>query len=73
MIQTSARQLNVLLGDILDLSRLESCGPELVSEPVSPVELMHQVLSLFAARAAEKGLGLEAAMDAPSGLVILGD
>ena len=73
VIQTSARQLNVLLGDILDLSRLESCGPELVSEPVSPVELMHQVLSLFAARAAEKGLGLEAAMDAPSGLVILGD
>ncbi|HHQ4930585.1 TPA: ATP-binding protein [Aeromonas hydrophila] len=55
----SAKDLLTLIGDILDISKIESGRLELVPEPHDIVTLTHSVVAVFAALAREKRLRLE--------------
>jgi signal transduction histidine kinase len=57
-IQQGAQRLVSLVGEILDLSRLEAGQLELVSEPVDLAEIVAQVRQDVAPQAATKGLAL---------------
>jgi PAS domain S-box-containing protein len=57
-IQQGAQRLVALVGEILDLSRLEAGQLELVSEPVDLAEIVRQVRQDVAPQAAAKGLAL---------------
>jgi len=58
VIRTSGALLNSLLTDLLDLARVEAGAAELRPEPTALGELAHAVSSLYAARAAQKGVAL---------------
>ncbi len=73
IVETSARTLQVLLGDLLDISKIESGLLELQPDVMNPVEVGHQVASLFRALAAEKGLDFTLEMDAGCSQPVLGD
>ena len=72
-IRNSAESLMGVLNDVLDFSKIESGGLSLEEVPFDPVVLGTQVVELFAAIAAERGLALEfsAAEDVPRS--VLGD
>jgi signal transduction histidine kinase len=55
-IEASARTLNVLLSDVLDIARIEAGRIELEAVPFSPAECIRHVRDLFAPAAADKGL-----------------
>jgi PAS domain S-box-containing protein len=57
------RDLLAIVNDILDISRIEAGMLRLDRVPFRPAEVVHGVLDLFAATAAEKGIGLAAAID----------
>jgi PAS domain S-box-containing protein len=57
------QDLLAIVNDILDISRIEAGMLRLDSVPFRPAEVVHDVLDLFAATAAEKGIGLGAAID----------
>ncbi len=59
----SARHLERLLDDILDLSRLESGALSLAPGPVSLAALLREVQTLMQPAAAAKGLALHAELD----------
>jgi signal transduction histidine kinase/CheY-like chemotaxis protein len=59
----SARHLERLLDDILDLSKLESGALSLVPGPVSLTALLREVQTLLQPAAAAKGLALHAELD----------
>lgn len=59
----SADAMIDLVGDILDLDRIESGRMQLAPRPVDLAALLRESLELFAARAREKGLALE--LDCP--------
>ncbi len=59
IIERSGRGLLAIVNDILDFSKIEAGRMELESITISPVEVAEEVAQLFAARAAEKGIGLE--------------
>jgi signal transduction histidine kinase/NO-binding membrane sensor protein with MHYT domain/ActR/RegA family two-component response regulator len=58
VIRTSGALLNSLLTDLLDLARVEAGAAELRPEPTDLGDLAHAVSSLYAARAAQKGVTL---------------
>jgi signal transduction histidine kinase/CheY-like chemotaxis protein len=58
-IVSSAQDLNALLSDVLDLSRLEARKLELSLGPVSVSEIARECVSLFDSVARDKGLALE--------------
>lgn len=58
-IRTSADHLVHLIGDVLDLSRMEQGKLVLAKTPFHPVEQMHAVHSILQQSAREKGLALE--------------
>jgi len=70
-LKNSAESLLSLLGDILDISRIEAGKMELHYAPLDLHQLVHQVARLFDARAKEKGLSLqvEIAEGVPSYLI----
>ncbi len=72
-LKSSAESLLSLLGDILDISRIEEGKLSLHYAPFDLRQVVYQVAQLFAARAREKGLQLhvDIANDVPSQL--LGD
>ena len=55
----SADAMIDLVGDILDLDRIESGRMQLAPRPVDLAALLRESLELFAARAREKGLALQ--------------
>ncbi|MEJ5252139.1 MAG: response regulator [Chthonomonadetes bacterium] len=57
-LKSSAESLLSLLGDILDISRIEEGKMSLYYAPFDLRQMVHQVAQLFAARAREKGLRL---------------
>jgi PAS domain S-box-containing protein len=67
IIETSAKTLETLLSDILDLARVEEGRMELRSEPFDLGESVNACAALFEAAAREKGVALEVAI-APDAL-----
>lgn len=57
-VTTSATALLALIEDLLDYSRIESGRLDLEPQPVSPRELVENVVELVAARAHDKGIGI---------------
>ncbi len=64
-IRSNGRYLLEIINDILDLSKIESGGLEVERIPCSPLEILHEVRGLMAARAAEKKLGFVVEVDGP--------
>jgi signal transduction histidine kinase/CheY-like chemotaxis protein len=58
-IISSARDLNALLSDVLDLSRLEANKVELSLAPTAVTGLARECVELFASVASDRGLALE--------------
>ncbi|RBP37377.1 signal transduction histidine kinase [Roseimicrobium gellanilyticum] len=58
MIRTSGESLLHLINDILDFSKLESAKMELERMPVNMEKLFQESMSIFAYKAAEKGIEL---------------
>lgn len=57
-LRNSARYLNTLIGEILDLSRMEANGSQLELAPNNIAELLMEAQSMIRLPAAEKGLDL---------------
>ncbi len=57
VILNSGRTLNVLLSDILDLSKIEAGGLELADEPLDLREAVTAAVAVFEAVAQDKGIG----------------
>ena len=53
---TSAETLLTIIGDVLDVSKIEAGKMELEERPFSPAEVVNTVVRLFAARAEGKGI-----------------
>jgi len=72
-ITNEGARLKSLINDVLDLTKMEKGHLELERLPLAPVEIAHDVLRLFSARAKEKNveLRLEAHLAGP--LLVTGD
>lgn len=70
---SSAHDLNALLSDVLDLSRLEAGKLELSPTPISVSGMAHECVGLFETIAQDKGLALELELCAIAHDVVLGD
>ncbi len=73
VIARNGRHLLRLLGDILDLSTLESGRLRVERRPCSPAALVDDLVSRLRPLAAEKGLSLELGADGPVPLAIRTD
>jgi signal transduction histidine kinase/ActR/RegA family two-component response regulator len=73
VIRESGVALEALLGDILDLARVESGEVRLNPAPVAVADACAAVAALFADRAAAKGLTLETRIDPSAQVVVLAD
>ena len=62
LIETSGRALQALLGDILDLAKLDAGRIEIRQQPFDLPRMVEDTFSLFRPSALEKGLSLELAM-----------
>ena len=58
-IRSSGKTLLALINDLLDLSKIEAGKMSLEYEPISPGDLIHDMLNIFQVRCDEKGIGLE--------------
>ncbi|MEM7053873.1 MAG: ATP-binding protein [Pseudomonadota bacterium] len=72
-MRTSGDQLQRILNDILDLSRIEADRIELHEEPFELVELLEQAVELHAANASVNGLDLRLQMASDLPIIALGD
>ncbi len=72
-LKGSAESLLALLGDILDITQIESGKMHLHYAPFDLRATVHQVAQLFSARAKEKGLSLETAIADTLPRYLLGD
>ncbi|MCA8996281.1 MAG: PAS domain S-box protein [Planctomycetaceae bacterium] len=59
-ILSSGRHLLTLIDDVLDLSKIETGNFQLAREPVSPHQIISEVMSILRVRAQEKCVSLEA-------------
>ena len=73
VIVASGKTLLAIINDILDLSKIEAGHVTLESIPLNPVEAIDSVVSLFADRAAEKGLQLTANVSSDIPPTLAGD
>jgi signal transduction histidine kinase/ActR/RegA family two-component response regulator len=71
--QASARQLMAVIGDILDMSKLEAGRVELECVPFALGPLLRRAVATFAAAATAKGVRLELAMEPAAEGWFLGD
>lgn len=69
----SCRRLTRLLGDILDLSRIEADKLDLVEEPFDPWETLGSVEQLFEPAARQKGVRLRVVVDPALPHLVRGD
>jgi signal transduction histidine kinase/ActR/RegA family two-component response regulator len=72
-IEASARTLNALMCDVLDLAKIESGRLELDPQPFDPAEALRHVHRLFVASAAEKRLMLDWDVDGSVTGLVTGD
>lgn len=71
--QQSSRQLETILGDVLDLARIESGQISLRPERVVLAEIVKAAMEITALRADEKGLRVSADIDAAVPRAVLAD
>ncbi|MEE4639056.1 MAG: ATP-binding protein [Wenzhouxiangella sp.] len=72
-LRTSGRQLQRIIDDVLDISRIEAGRLELLNEVFETVPLLEQVVDLHAPAAASRGLGLRLRTSARFPLLAFGD
>jgi signal transduction histidine kinase/ActR/RegA family two-component response regulator len=73
VISMSAKNLQALISDVLDLAKIEAAQIDLQSDVLAPAIVARSVSALFAAACAEKGLSLDLDVDAESENGILAD
>ncbi|MFW5816120.1 MAG: ATP-binding protein, partial [Wenzhouxiangella sp.] len=72
-LSASGRQLQRIIDDVLDISRIEAGRLELLNEPFEIVSLLEQVVDLHAPSAAAKGLELRLRISARFPVLAFGD
>jgi signal transduction histidine kinase/ActR/RegA family two-component response regulator len=72
-MRSSAESLRDLLGDILDLSKIEAGHMAIERVPLDPTQLLRDVESLFHPVALSKGLALSFRIDHPEGMDVNND
>ena len=72
-LKASAENLRRLVGDILDLSKIEAERVAIEFAPFSPSAVVDEVVALFGPVASAKGVGLSARWLSPRPAAILGD
>ena len=70
IIQSSARHLLSLIGDILDLAKIEAGKVELHLEPVNVAEVVNEVCDSLRSLAAQKHLGCDVALPGRDPIVV---
>ncbi|MFB9329220.1 PAS domain S-box protein [Paenibacillus aurantiacus] len=73
MIRQSSDALMRIINEILDFSKIEAGKMELLDEPLSIREVVESAASLFAPRAAERGIGLDWRFDERIPSLVIGD
>jgi len=73
IIRRNGERLLGLINDILDLSKIEAGRMELARVPCSPVQIVHEAVSLMRVKAIEKGLSLDTRYEFPLPEMILSD
>jgi PAS domain S-box-containing protein len=73
IVRASGRHLQVLINDVLEMSKIESCRPELVESPFDPWVMLVEIERMFAAEAAEKDIELTVARASKLPPWLLGD
>ena len=73
VMHASGEHLLTLIGDILDLSKIEAQKLALVEAPFSPVRLLEQVMDITRPRANQKGLELRLELATPLPAWVRGD
>ena len=73
LVQTSARTLERLLSDVLDLARIEAGRLSLSPEPFRPSTVIRDVVALHRAAADEKGVALHVVLAAEADGLMVGD
>ncbi len=72
-ITSEGTRLTGLINDILDLTKIEEGRFVLERLPIAPVEIAHEVLRLFGARASQKGIDLRFEAQVVGSLLVTGD
>lgn len=72
-LRASGKQLQRIIDDVLDISRIEAGRLELLNEPFETVSLLEQVVDLHAPSAAAKGLDLRLRISAGFPVLAFGD
>jgi PAS domain S-box-containing protein len=73
LIATSARALEALLTDILDLARIEAGRMDILDEPFDLMAMVRSVAALFAASAESKGLSFHLQVPEAPPPIVAGD
>lgn len=73
VMHASGEHLLTLIGDILDLSKIEAQRMTLALAPLSPFTLLEQVMDITRPRAGQKGLDLQLELVTPLPLWVRGD
>ena len=73
LLRESARALELVINDVLDYSRIESADLRFDSAPLSPRQLLEQVVEMRRPAARARGLALSLAIDASVPSWLLGD
>jgi len=73
VIRRNGEHLLELIGDILNLSKVEAGKMEIERVPCSPVQVVEEVVSFMRVRAVEKGLSMDARYEFPLPETILSD
>ena len=73
VIEASARTLEVLLSDVLDLARIESGKVEMAAEPFDLDAALRTTAALFEPRAAGKGLRFKSTISPAAQTLVVGD
>lgn len=73
VMQASGEHLMTLIGDILDLSKIEAQKLEIINAPFALGKLLEQVIDIIRPRAQQKGLELRLEADASLPLWMVGD
>ena len=73
LLRESARALELVINDVLDYSRIESADLRFDSAPLSPRQLLEQVVEMRRPAARARGLALSLSIDASVPSWLLGD